>query len=136
MPTSKLHGEDISQRSPKTLLIVDNDLLQVKELREFVTAIGLECVDAFNGFEALAKIRQYPIGIVLMDIRIPGMDGIETLNHIKRKHPNLPVILMSSYHEKIIEANQGKLDAFAIIEKPIPLRSLGRYLREKLNANS
>ncbi len=82
------------------ILIVDDkseirNLLQV-ELEDD----GYEILVAEGGREALDKLDEvgYDVGLVLLDIKMPDMSGLDVLNHIKQKKKDLPVILLSAYH--------------------------------------
>jgi two-component system, response regulator, stage 0 sporulation protein F len=81
------------------ILIVDDEenirLLFKEELEEE----GYEVVVAANGYEALDRLRESAFDLVVMDIKMPGMDGIQTLNEIKATNKDQPVILCSAYGE-------------------------------------
>jgi len=81
------------------LLVVDDEenirFLFKEELEEEGYSVDV----ASNGLEALAKIKQSVFDLVILDIKMPGMNGIEALNEIKNMNKNLPVILCSAYGE-------------------------------------
>lgn len=81
------------------LLVVDDEenirFLFKEELEEEGYSVDV----ASNGLEALAKIKQAVFDLVILDIKMPGMNGIEALNEIKNMNKNLPVILCSAYGE-------------------------------------
>jgi len=81
------------------LLVVDDEenirFLFKEELEEEGYSVDV----ASNGREALDKIRQSVFDLVILDIKMPGMNGIEALNEIKNMNKNLPVILCSAYGE-------------------------------------
>lgn len=84
---------------PKRILIVDDEehirLLFKEELEEEGYLVDL----ASNGLEALDKVRNLDFGIVILDIKMPGMDGIQTLSEIKKLNKDQRVILCSAYGE-------------------------------------
>jgi CheY-like chemotaxis protein len=81
------------------LLVVDDEenirFLFKEELEEEGYSVDV----ASNGLEALDKIKQAVFDLVILDIKMPGMNGIEALNEIKNMNKNLPVILCSAYGE-------------------------------------
>ena len=81
------------------LLVVDDEenirFLFKEELEE--EGYGVDV--ASNGFEALEKIKKAAFGLVILDIKMPGMSGIQALNEIKNVNKDLPVILCSAYGE-------------------------------------
>jgi len=83
----------------KKILVADDEmsirLLYSEELREE----GYEVYLASNGKEALEVVDKVPIDLIILDIKMPEMSGIEVLRQIKEKNPNLPVLLSSAYSE-------------------------------------
>jgi|UniRef100_A0A7V6DPZ3 two-component system response regulator (stage 0 sporulation protein F) len=83
----------------KKILVADDEmairLLYSEELKEE----GYEVYTASNGREALDIIDTMPLDLVILDIKMPEMDGIEALRQIKEKKPNLPVLLSTAYGE-------------------------------------
>ncbi len=85
--------------SKKKILVVDDEesihLLYREELEEE----GYEVISAMDGEEALALFDESCPDLVILDINMPGMDGIEVLRQMKQKRPDVPVILSSAYPE-------------------------------------
>ncbi|MEJ2071472.1 MAG: response regulator [Syntrophobacterales bacterium] len=83
----------------KKILVADDEmairLLYSEELKEE----GYEVFTASNGREALEIVEKEPLDLVILDIKMPEMDGIEALRQIKEKKPNLPVLLSTAYGE-------------------------------------
>ena len=83
----------------KKILVADDEmsirLLYSEELKEE----GYDVVTASNGKEALEIVSREPLDLVILDIKMPEMSGIEVLRQIKEKFPNLPVLLSSAYSE-------------------------------------
>ncbi|MBU4355329.1 MAG: response regulator [Proteobacteria bacterium] len=83
----------------KKILVADDEmsirLLYSEELKEE----GYEVYQAANGREALDIVDKIPLDLVILDIKMPEMDGIEALRQIKEKRPDLPVVLSTAYGE-------------------------------------
>lgn len=82
----------------KILLVDDEEGIQLLYREEFEDE-GYEVVSAYNGNEAIAKLRTDKPDLVILDINMPGMNGIEVLRQMKEMSPELPVILSSAYPE-------------------------------------
>jgi len=82
----------------RILLVDDEEGIQLLYREEFEED-GFEVTTAFNGEEALEQFSQEPPDLVILDINMPGMNGIEVLRRMKEINPNLPVILSSAYPE-------------------------------------
>mgnify|MGYP001131734990 CR=1 FL=1 len=83
----------------KKILVADDEmairLLYSEELKEE----GYEVYTASNGKEALEIVEKVPLDLVILDIKMPVMDGIEALRQIKERYPHLPVVLSTAYGE-------------------------------------
>ncbi len=101
------------------ILIVDDEPLVRHSLSELLTLEGYSVTTADNGKQALEILRSYNIDLVISDIRMPEMDGVELLRQIKLDHEDIPVILVTSYGsiENAVEAM--KIGAYDYITKPI-----------------
>jgi DNA-binding NtrC family response regulator len=112
------------------ILLVDDedDILMV--LGEFLSREGFKVLTANSGEKALAKIKEYPVNLVLLDMAMPGMNGIDTLKELRKIRPETAVIMITAYRdaEKVVEA--FRLGAYDCIFKPFDLK----YLREAVMA--
>jgi two-component system nitrogen regulation response regulator NtrX len=105
----------------KTILVVDDE----KDIRISLSGIledeGYQVITAASGVEALEKVRDDLPDLVLLDIWMPGMDGLETLGRIKSLLPHLTVIMISGHGTIETAVKATKLGAFDFIEKPLSL---------------
>ena len=104
------------------LLIVDDEQKMVKYLSKRLVLRGFEVLTAFSGREALRLIKERPFDVVLLDVLMPDMDGIETLKHIKEITPSTEVILLTGHPSA--EHDGKKWGAFDYILKPFDLNDL------------
>ena len=102
------------------ILLVDDDEAFRAELRDFLE--GYDVVEASNGRQALALLqRANEISLVVLDVMMPGLNGIDVLREIKRADPNLGIIILTAYGSKdtVIDALKGRADDY--IEKPLDM---------------
>ncbi len=102
----------------KTLLVVDDEAAMRRNVIDLLTGPTLRVLEAPDGETALTMLQAEDVDVVLLDLHMPGIDGIETLARIKRHWPELPVIMFTAYgtSERVIEAM--KVGAYDYIEKP------------------
>jgi DNA-binding NtrC family response regulator len=109
---------------PTHVLVVDDETDFVEMLVLKLQATGLAVVAAYNGRECLERLQRNNIDVVLLDIKMPGMDGMDVLREIKRLHPLVEVVLLTG-HGTIQTAVAGmKLGAFDYLLKPADFEDL------------
>lgn len=120
------------------VLIVDDHPLNLKLLRLVLSAAGFQVATARDGEEALEMIRLHAPRLVLMDIQLPGMDGLEVTRHIK-EHPatrHIKVIAVTAYAMKGDEAKATEAGCDGYVTKPIDSQQLIEAIMACLNQNS
>jgi two-component system nitrogen regulation response regulator NtrX len=105
----------------ETILIVDDEVSICQSLSAILTDEGYLVLVAGSGEEAIKKVEEEMPQLVLLDIWLPGIDGLETLSAIKAAHPNVLVIMMSGHGTIETAVKATKLGAFDFIEKPLSL---------------
>jgi two-component system, NtrC family, nitrogen regulation response regulator NtrX len=108
----------------KQILIVDDEERIRQSLSGVLKDEGFEVAQAKDGAQALKQIENEPPDLVLLDIWMPGIDGIETLGKMKSQVPNLPVVLISGHGNVDLAVKATKLGAFDFIEKPLSLEKV------------
>jgi len=108
----------------KTILIVDDEKSILRSLGGILSDEGFEVQSELNGTAALERIGESIPDLVLLDIWMPGIDGIETLVKIKEIHPTLQVIMMSGHGTIETAVKAVKLGAYDFIEKPLSLEKV------------
>jgi len=118
----------------KTILVVDDEKNYLVVLSAFLSEEGYETLTADNGRDALEIVESTDLDLVLTDMKMPSMDGIELLRRIKEKAPDLPVVMMTAYGtvEKAVEAMQ--LGAFNFILKPFQNETLKQIVDKAVRA--
>jgi len=116
------------------ILIVDDEPGILDFLRNMFHADGYEVVIALNGGEAIESVKNETVDLVITDLRMPEMDGMEVLRELKKLKPSIPVIILTAYasDETAIEAK--KLGAFTYIAKPFNVAGLLGIVKRALCA--
>ncbi len=115
------------------VLIVDDETTIIESLEGILSDDGFEVMHAFNGYEALKKIETLSPDIVLLDIWMPGMDGIETLKEIKKIAPHLPVVMITGHGTIESAVDATKSGAFDFLEKPLSIDKVMVTINNALN---
>jgi two-component system nitrogen regulation response regulator NtrX len=108
----------------RTILIVDDEESIIQSLQGIFSDEGFDVISATSGSSAIEKIDEMMPDLVLLDIWMPGIDGIETLVNIKESHPQLPVVMMSGHGTIETAVKATKLGAYDFIEKPLSLEKV------------
>ena len=124
--------------SGKSVLIVDDEKNILLTLSQSLEALPVEVDTAGNGEEALAKLQEKEFTLILLDIRMPGMDGMEVLRRVREIRPDILIIMITAYGTIGMAVEAIKLGAVDFIQKPFSseeIRALvSRVLdREKLD---
>lgn len=110
------------------VLIVDDDLGMLETLKDILSEMNFNITVAENGFKAIEMLQDGWFDVVLMDIQMPGIDGIETLKRIKCFKPDAKIILMTACTIAGIVVEAWKEGAAEIISKPLDINHLGKML--------
>jgi DNA-binding NtrC family response regulator len=128
----KLMSSDLHQNAvkPPRILIVDDDPGQRSLLDSFLRSQGFLTVLASSGQQALEILRTEPFSLMISDVRMPGLSGLETLRRARQEHAVLPVLLVTAYAD-IREAVGAMRDgALNYLPKPIDLDELVATVRQ------
>jgi len=102
----------------KPVLIVDDEKNIRLTLSQSLEPLGLELDTAVNGEEALAKLKEKNFGLILLDLRMPGMDGMEVLRQVSRLRPDIRIIIITAHGTVDSAVEAMKLGAVDFIQKP------------------
>ena len=106
------------------ILIVDDERSILDTLEMFFQQKGFEVLTSQNAKSSLALVRQHSPEIVILDIRLPDLNGLEVLRRIKAMKKDLSVIMMTAYHDMNTTIQAMRLGAFDYIHKPIDINEL------------
>ena len=116
-----------------SILIVDDEPSIVQSLKGLLSDEGFDVMTAPNGYEALKLIESESPDLVLLDIWMPGIDGIETLKEIKASNPFVQVIIITGHGNIETAVKATKLGAFDLIEKPLSIDKVIVGINNALN---
>ena len=116
-----------------SILIVDDEASILKALSDILSDEGFETITVSNGYEALKILESESPDLVLLDIWMPGIDGIDTLKEIKKIHPTTPVIMITGHGTIETAVNATKIGAFDFIEKPLSIDKVIVGINNALN---
>jgi len=106
------------------MLVVDDNEEFCQNVRDVVELQGYEVLTAYDGFQALELVRQNGLDLVLMDVRMPVMDGVATFKKIKQIAPQLPVIMVTAYAVEQLVRDALRQGAFGFLRKPLDFELL------------
>ena len=115
------------------VMIVDDDVEQAGQIATFLSRFGIAVAMEDNGFAAVNTMRRDKPAVVIMDVRMPGLDGIKAAQLAANLDYKPKIILMSGYADQVKRATEEGLDVFAVVDKPLPLRVLVRFVQNALN---
>ncbi len=115
-----------------TILIVDDEASQRKLLGGFLQSRGFQVTEAESGEAALESVRSSAPDMVLLDVRLPGMSGIDVLSEIRQFAPELPVLLITAYADLRQAVAAMKSGADDYLSKPIDLEELESAITDTL----
>ncbi|PSL45821.1 two-component system response regulator (stage 0 sporulation protein F) [Salsuginibacillus halophilus] len=120
----------------KTVMIVDDQEGIRMLLREVLQEDGLNVCEAANGEQALATAEQAEPDLLLLDMKIPGMDGLEVLEHLRSRSFHMPVIMMTAYEELNMRERAGELGVLNYFSKPFDIEEVRREVWQQLDAGT
>ncbi|HIC90825.1 MAG TPA: sigma-54-dependent Fis family transcriptional regulator [Syntrophaceae bacterium] len=117
-----------------TVLVVDDEKNYLLVLDALLSEEGYEVITAESGMEALQILKEAELDLVVTDLKMPKMNGIELLEHIKESNPDLPVIMMTAYGTIDTAIEAMKKGAYDYITKPFQNEELKLNIRKAIDA--
>jgi DNA-binding response OmpR family regulator len=100
------------------ILVVDDEREILDLLTDHLEDEGYAVSQAVDGEQALEGARREPPDLVLLDITIPGVNGLEVLRRLRRDHPKIPVIMITGIEDEALARSTLKMGAFDYVQKP------------------
>lgn len=117
---------------PPVILVVDDEKLIRWSLREKLTAEGYAVLEAETGPEALEVVTRETVSLVLLDLSLPGLNGLDVLERVKKDRPSCPVILMTAFDSPGSTERAAALGAAHFVTKPFDFDRMVRLVGEEL----
>jgi DNA-binding NtrC family response regulator len=117
----------------KQIYVVDDDDNIRELLLRFMEELGYESSSAPNGEEALAHLKSNRPDMLLLDILMPGMSGLDVLQEAMKIYPDLPVIMISGFADEDMAKDALSLGAYDFFLKPFSLETIKKVLAMKLD---
>jgi putative two-component system response regulator len=123
-------------KSRSRILIVDDEQDVCALLIHYIDGLGYECFETGNSKEALTQVQNNQMDLIITDLSMPGMDGIELLREIKRCDDNLPVVMITGNNDPISIIDAMKTGADDYILKPFTLQEISRGISGSLKRSA
>jgi two-component system response regulator CpxR len=120
---------DIDLEVPSKVMLVDDEEEFVLALSERLQTRRMTPVVAFNGEQALAMVENDEPEVMVLDLKMPGIDGMEVLRRVKRTHPGTEVIILTGHGSDAEEVLAAELGAFAYLRKPVDIEVLTETMK-------
>ncbi len=126
------HGEPGTEVG--SLLLVEDERIQRELMKDFLEAEGYDVIAAGDGTEAMNLFAQFrdEIGVVISDLRMPGLDGYHLLLEIQKARPGIKVIIVSGHIDARIQSELMREGALAVLQKPLDPGSFLELVRQSL----
>jgi DNA-binding NtrC family response regulator len=112
------------------VLMVDDEEDFVKTMAERMAMRDLTPELALSGEEALQQIQEDVPDVMVLDLKMPGIDGMEVLRRVRKAYPNVQVVVLTGHGSEKDEAEARRLGAFAYLQKPVEMDKLVRTLKD------
>lgn len=113
------------------ILVADDELVMRDLLTSFLADDGYEVIAATNGAEALEKLKGKRFDLLITDVHMPVMNGLELLQQVRRLDPSLVVVMLDSYPDQLLLQAEAE-GARAVLHKPFDISELRQLLKELL----
>lgn len=114
------------------VLVIDDDLSAARALSMSLANEGFEVHSLTNALAAIGHMERHPVDVVMVDLMLSGMNGIELARHVAAHFPGVRVVLTSAYHlseRQLVRSNCG---AVGFVPKPYAIEEVAWFLRSKL----
>jgi DNA-binding NtrC family response regulator len=106
------------------VLIVDDDVGICETLADIMEIKGYDTAIALDGYEAIQKVEEVAFDVILMDIKMPGLNGVETFKEIKKIRPETAVVMMTAYAVEDLIGEALREGAYGVLYKPFDMEQM------------
>lgn len=126
----------MAQTAGVRILIVDDEPSVCHLVRRILSVEGAEILEARSGKDALRLARTCPVDLLVVDVRLPDLSGLEVLRRVRRIDPTVPVIMLSGHGSRESVRTSMSLGAFDYLTKPLNHEELRRLAHEALSTRA
>lgn len=108
----------------RRVLVVDDDRRIVQTLCEILQLHGWETIPGYDGEAAVSLAAQHQVDILLLDVRMPRLSGVEAWRAIRRERPNARSVFMTAYDARDVVVEAGRLGVARVLRKPLDVAEL------------
>ncbi len=130
-----MKASSMTTRIEHHILIVDDDPGHLTTLKTIIASWGYRVEAVDDGSKAVEKVKEKPFDLILMDVRMAAMSGIEALKHIKSYNPAIPILIMTAYSSVDSAVEALKAGAYDYLTKPLDFEAL-RFTLERAREHS
>jgi DNA-binding NtrC family response regulator len=116
----------------KPILIVDDEAIVRESIRDWLNDAGYKVSVAESGEAALKLIEQQDFGMMILDLRLPGIDGLAVLKRVKVIKPEIKTVVITAYPTMLTQEEASKLGAIDYLVKPVFPDKLEELIRETI----
>jgi two-component system, OmpR family, response regulator CpxR len=120
----------IDPELPNKVLLVDDEIEFVQTLSERLLMREIGSAVVYDGEQALSFVEEEEPEVIVIDLKMPGIDGIEVLKRVKSKYPNIEVIVLTGHGSEKDRETCMDLGAFAYLEKPVDIENLSKVMQD------
>ena len=117
-------------KDPTHVLLVDDNLGMLETLSDILTSYGFEVSTAVDGQEALGKFKQQEFTVAVVDIILPGINGVELIRQLRPAHPDSHFIVITAYTDSELTRQARDEEVAAIMYKPVDPHQLVTKVKE------
>ncbi|MBM3241942.1 response regulator [Candidatus Poribacteria bacterium] len=117
-------AKDMSRHATPSILVVDDELDTVRVLERILKKRGYDIHLAFDGLEALGKLHSNHFDLIITDLLMPNLDGIQLLSRIRKEWPTLPVLVITAVDDEQTHRQVLSMGARAYLRKPFERKQL------------
>ncbi|MDP3430533.1 MAG: response regulator [Desulfomicrobium sp.] len=119
----------------ESILLIDDETQFVVTMAKRLRKRGFVVAEAGGGLEGLRKLEAGTVDVVVLDVGMPDMDGIQVLREIKMRFPNIPVLVLTGHADMEVAISGMAMGAFDYLMKPLELEILVGKIREACSRN-